>query len=140
MNAVVITEIYCDGQIVLMGALDKSHIIKVVASQSYADPLTDTYLESVIKFYTWSFLVKPIMWCSRHCIDPDGQDKLNRLIDRGFGNGKLCKRDSSKLWGWEVLYLVNCIVNFLFKEPDKDIMLRNLEPLDIDGLNDSSAV
>lgn len=101
-------DLLCDSHILLFELLKKIHFLKVIETVYLTDPLLiDEIICSRVTIEIPKWRGHIIDWLLGHCIDPDGQDKINRLIDRGVV-GQIPKKDSSKLWGWKVLFWILC--------------------------------
>lgn len=99
-------DIFCDSQQVLAQYLEEKHLLKINKTYGLVDPiLTDKYNGTRIEVTTSHLYREVLEWTLGHVIDPDGMDKINRLIDRGLIGGSP-KQDSSKLYGWIIEYFI----------------------------------
>lgn len=113
-------DIFCDSQQVLAQYLEEKHLLKINKTYGLVDPiLTDKYNGTRIEVTTSHLYREVLEWTLGHVIDPDGMDKINRLIDRGLIGGSP-KQDSSKLYGWIIEYFILKMLGVFRNTKDPD--------------------
>jgi hypothetical protein len=105
-------DLLCDGHVITFELLRKLHFFKLTEMALLTDPLTDEPVGNRMRVETRKWHKQIIYWLLIHTVDPDGQDKINRMIDRNLIRG-LAKRDSSQLRGWKVLACLLCIRDYI---------------------------
>lgn len=103
-------DLLCDGNILLFDLYEKMHIVERKEIVIFDDPITEKWLCTRVQARVPRWFLSIFGWTMRHSVDPEGQDRINLLIARGMIND-IKERDSSKLWGWRIVFFLSILIS-----------------------------